>query len=515
MVDAVVIGSGPNGLVAANHLAQRGWDVLVLEAADHPGGAVWSSSFVEDGFVSDHCSAFYPLGAGSPIMRDLQLESYGLTWKHSPLVIAHASKDGDAPALSMDMSVTAKHLGVDAGGWRELYQNWIDNSDVLQGAMFTPFPPVKAGLKFAWNKRSLREMLRFARFSILPVRRLGEEYFESEGGHGGHKLLAGLALHADLLPESPLSGFFGWLLASLAQSVGFPVPQGGAAELTNAMIKRLEAHGGVVQCGRRVIEIEVRNSRAVAVRCEDGSVIPVQKAVLADVDAPTLYKNLLPSNAMPNDVLNDLRNFQFDDATIKVDWTLDGPIPWTVEHLRTAGTVHVGEGIDHLSQCSSQLARNEVPETPFMLMGQYSCMDATRQPEGKETAWAYTHVPQKSLWDDSSLQRFADVMQAEIEARAPGFTSLIRKRKILGPNDFEYGNANLVSGALNGGTAQMHQQLVFRPTPGWGRPETPVKGVYLASASAHPGGGVHGACGANAAHAAVLHDRVNRVKFWT
>jgi phytoene dehydrogenase-like protein len=513
--DALVIGSGPNGLVAANVLADRGWQVLVLEAEDHPGGAVWSSEMLEPGFVNDHCSAFYPLGAGSPVMRALDLESYGLRWKRSPLVIAHCDTDGrSSPALSMDMTESESFLGVDGAAWRALYGEWEAHGDQILQALFTPFPPLRAGARMAWSLRG-KDMLRFARFAVLPVRRLGDERFESDGAR---KLLAGLALHADLLPESPLSGFFGWLLGALGQAVGFPVPEGGAGNLSKALVRRLQAKGGSIEYNKRVGSIEVRNGRAVGVRCVDGDVVDVRRAVLADVDAPSLYTRLLPSSTLDAGTRADIDKFQFDDATVKMDWALDGAIPWSVEHVRRAGTVHVGQDIDHLSIVASDLARGVVPAKPFMLMGQYSCLDSTRQPAGKETAWAYTHVPSrvksdaagriKGDWGASDLEIFGARMEDEIEARAPGFKSLIRKRHILGPRQFEEGNSNLVHGALGGGTAQLYQQLIFRPVPGMGRPETPVKGVYLASASAHPGGGVHGACGANAARAAILHDRL-------
>lgn len=505
--DAVVIGSGPNGLVAANMLADRGWDVVVVEASDHPGGAVWSSSFIEDGFINDHCSAFYPLGAGSPVMQAMELDRHGLKWRRSPLVLAHASVEGDAPALSMSLDETAEILGPDGNAWRELYREWSKNSDAIVSALFTPFPPVRAGARLAWAYRGDRgrDLLRFARLAVLPVRRLGDERFSTDGAR---KLLAGLALHADLLPEAPLSGFFGWLLASLGHSVGFPVPEGGAGNLTRALVRRFESRGGTMLFGREVSDIVVRGGRAVAVRCADGTVLDVERAVLADVSAPALYTKLLPEDSVPAGVRDDIDKFQFDDATVKVDWTLDGPIPWADGQASRAGTVHVGEGMDQLSESASLLARGRVPDHPFLLLGQYSMLDPSRQPAGKETAWAYTHVPFSATWNGDSMKQFVDTVEAEIERRAPGFRALIRKRHVLSPEDFEAGNSNLVHGALGGGTSQLHQQLVFRPIPGPGRPETPVKGLFLASSSAHPGGGVHGACGANAAKAALFHDRL-------
>ena len=505
MVDAVVIGSGPNGLVAANLLADAGWVATVLEAQPTPGGAVRSSELLEPGFVNDHCSAFYPLGAGSPVMKALELEKYGLRWCHAPYVIAHPASDGSCPVISRDIDETCASLGVDGDAWRALYAIWEAKGDELLDALFTPFPPVRNGLRItrglAW-----KEIVRLARFAVLPVRRMGEEYFESSEAR---RLIAGLALHVDLLPEANLSGFYGYLLAGLGQSVGFPSPAGGAGQLTAAMIKRLETKGGAVRCNARVSEVLVRNGRASGVKIDGGEVIGVSQAVMADVDATQLYTQLLPAHLVPADVKRDIRRFQYDSATVKVDWNLDAPVPWAAGAARSAGTVHIAEDIDELSVTASELARNVVPANPFLLFGQQSMTDPTRSPAGKETAWAYTHIPFEASLDADELERFADKMQARVELLAPGFTGSIRKRLVTGPADFERANANLARGALGGGTAQLQQQLIFRPVSGLGRPETSIPGLFLASSSAHPGGGVHGACGANAARAA-LRGRVRQ-----
>jgi phytoene dehydrogenase-like protein len=247
--------------------------------------------------------------------------------------------------------------------------------------------------------------------------------------------------------------------------------------------------------------------------------------VLADVNAPMLYRELVGADHLPADLMADLERFHWDDATVKVDWNLDGPIPWTAEPARRAGTVHLAEGVDALTLAASELARGLVPARPFLLMGQQSLTDPTRQPEGKETAWAYTHVPRRikgdagaadgpgisGEWTASDAERIADRIEGEIEVVAPGFRALIRGRHVMTPPMFEAENPNLDGSAINGGTAQLHQQLIFRPVPGFGRPETPIKGLYLASGSAHPGGGVHGAAGANAAKAALAGQRVRKL----
>ncbi len=505
MTDAIVIGSGPNGLVAANMLADDGWTVLVVEAHSEPGGGARSGELIEPGYVNDHCSAFHPLGAASPVFKSLELERYGLRWKQAPLVLAHPALDGSCPVISQDINETAKSLGADGDAWRRLQALWDEVGDDLLATLFTPFPPVRPMMHLA-HKLAWKDLLRLARMSLLPVRRMGEEHFATEEAK---RLLAGLALHADLLPESPLSGFLGWILGAVGQDLGFPSPEGGTGSLTTALIRRLEERGGAVRCNARVAKVAVRRGRAVGVELADGDKLSARRAVLADVDAPTLYLKLLPRDVVPNDVLDDIKRFQWDNATVKVDWNLDAPVPWDASDARRAGTLHIAESVDELSVSASELARGIVPTNPFMLFGQQSMIDLTRQPEGKETAWAYTHIPQTTRWTESELTTFVDRMQARVEALAPGFGGLVHGRRVNGPDKFERENSNLRRGAVTGGTAQLHQQFVFRPIAGLARPETPIRHLYLASAAAHPGGGVHGGPGANAARAA-MHGALKR-----
>jgi phytoene dehydrogenase-like protein len=331
------------------------------------------------------------------------------------------------------------------------------------------------------------------------VRRLGDEHFD---GAGGKRLLAGNAMHSDLLPESAAGGFFGWFLGCLGQTVGYPCPRGGASGLTNALVRRLESKGGRVTCNARVNSIVVENGRARAVRSEAGDVA-ASKAILADVHAVRLYLDLLPRAAVPNRILRGIERFELDLATVKIDWTLDGPIPWASEEARRAPVVHVADSVDELSVSQAEIVRGRVPSDPFLVVGQYSMADPTRMPEGKEVAWAYTHLPQGA--DPSGLP---ERMEERLEALAPGFSALVRKRRVWMPADLEAADESLIGGALNGGTAQIHQQLIFRPVPGLGRPETGIRGLYLASFSAHPGGGVHGAPGAIAAKAALHRYRL-------
>ncbi|MFD4632391.1 phytoene desaturase family protein [Streptomyces sp. NPDC058284] len=514
MPDAVVIGAGPNGLVAANVLADAGWSVTVLEEQPEPGGAVRHDREVHPDFVNDLFSSFYPLAAASPILNGLRLHEYGLRWSHAPQVLAHPLTDGRCAVLDRSVEATAASLEAFAPGdgdsWRRVHEVWDGIRSDLLSALFTPFPPIRATARMAYRLR-VSGALRLARSLVLPVRRLGEEEF---AGEGGRLLLAGNALHADLAPEAAGSGGFGWLMAMLGQTYGFPVPVGGSGQLIKALADRLTARGGSVQCGRRVEQVVVRDRRAVAVRTSDGDTVSAARAVLADVSVPALYGELIAPEHLPGQLLTDLRRFQWDFSTFKVDWALDGPVPWQAEGVAGAGTVHLADGVDELTRFAAQLAMRQVPDRPFLLFGQMTTSDATRSPQGTESAWAYTHVPQDiredaggagicGAWRKEDQEAMADRIEQQVERFAPGFRGLIRARRLLAPTTLQSMDRNLHGGAINGGTTSLHQQLFFRPVPGTGRPETPVDGLFLASAGAHPGGGVHGAPGANAARAAL------------
>jgi phytoene dehydrogenase-like protein len=519
--DAIVVGSGPNGLVAANYLADEGWEVLVLEAQPEPGGAVRSGPLTGNpAFIHDLFSAFYPFAVASPVLKNLRLEEHGLKWVRSPLAVAQPLLDGRCAVLSNELEETAACLESFAEGdgeaWRSIYRVWEEIGDDLIRVLLGSFPPVAPAARVA-AKLGPSRLLRQARFWTLPIRRMAEETFRSPASG---LLLAGNALHADIPPEVPGSGFLGLLLCSLGQQYGFPVPQGGAGKLSGAMVRRLEAHGGRVLCNARVNRVEIRKGRAVGVTTADGTGYRARRAVLADVAAPALYLQLVGESHLPPQVVDDIGRFQFDNGTVKVDWALDGPIPWRNEQAKRAGTVHITDGMDHLTESSAQLAMGKIPGQPYLVLGQMNVADPTRSPAGTETVWAYTHVPQEirgdgggnltGKWDESETEQYLERIEAEVEKHAPGFRDRITGTFVRTPPMFEQADENLVSGALGGGTAQMHQQLVFRPTPGMAGARTPVKGLYLASASAHPGGGVHGAPGANAAKTALQDVLVKR-----
>ncbi|MFI8348450.1 phytoene desaturase family protein [Streptomyces sp. NPDC085596] len=514
MSDAVVIGAGPNGLVAANLLADQGWSVEVLEAQERPGGAVFSDREVHPDFVNDVFSSFYPLAAASPVIGGLRLEDEGLRWSHAPQVLANPLADGRCAVIDRDMDVTAEGLDElcagDGRSWRAQCATWDRAGHDLLQALFTTMPPVRALAGLGMKLRG-GGALRLARAMLLPVRRLGEEEFD---GEGARLLLAGNALHADLGPESAIGGGFGWLMSMLGQQYGFPVPVGGAVSLTDALVSRLRRRGGVIRCGEPVTEIVVERGRAVAVRTAGGDTVPARRAVLADVSAPALYGRLVAPEHLPSQVLDDMRRFQWDFATFKIDWALDSTIPWKAGAAAGAGTVHLADSVDDLTRFAAQIAMGLVPDRPFLLVGQMTTADPTRSPAGTESAWAYTHLPRvvrgdagdaglDGSWDATQREIMVDRMEQRVEQFAPGFRARVLSRRVLAPPTLQSADSNLSEGALNGGTTALHQQAIFRPIPGTGRPETPVRGLYLASASAHPGGGVHGAPGANAARAAL------------
>jgi phytoene dehydrogenase-like protein len=517
--DAVVIGAGHNGLVAAALLADAGWDVLVLEAQPEPGGAVKSGELFP-GYVSDLYSAFYPLSVASPALRALNLEDHGLRWTHAPLVVGHArsADDDDAPVIYRDIDRTAEDLERrdrgDGDRWRALFEEWLRIKDAVLSTLFAPFPPVRGPAQLL-RTLGTADALRLAHRLLLPAGVMAEQLFN---GDAARLLLLGNAMHADVPIDAPGSGVMGYLLIMMAQDGGWPVPVGGAGELTGALVNRARSAGARVECGREVVGIDVRGSRAVAVRAADGTTVRARRAVVADTSAPRLYGDLLPSHAVPETVVRGMTHFVWDTPVLKINYALDAAIPWRSKSLNDAGTVHLGADHDGLIRWMADLNTGTVPLHPFLLFGQMTTADPTRSPAGTESAWAYTHLP-RGVADDASADQLSAAVDLVMERHAPGFGDHVIGKTIQRPSDLEASDANLHTGAVNGGTSQLFQQLIFRPAPGFGRAETPVENVYLGSAGASPGGGVHGVCGRNAARAALAGEgargwprrRLNRV----
>lgn len=504
-VDAVVVGAGPNGLVAANVLSSAGWEVVVVEAEARPGGAVRSDDSLGEGHVVDTCSAFYPLAVASPAMATLGLERYGLSWRHAPVVVGHDLEDGPA-LLWRDRRATAEALEATHPGDGERWARWSRRFEAIEAelmsAICTPFPPARAGGRLL---RSLGPsgLLRLGRLALVPLRQLVEE----EGfGPAAAALLAGCGAHGDLGPDDAGSAFYGWLLAMLGERHGFPVPEGGADRLTGALVRRLEANGGALVCGEPVVAIRVVAGRAVGVETAAGRRLYARRAVLADVPAPALYGGLVGWEHLPPALADDLRRLVLDRPVVKVDLALSAPVPWRAPELAEAATVHLGGELDGLAAAHAALAAGRVPARPFVIVGQPGRADPSRSVVG-QVVWAYTRAPRTALGHPELVEATRRALEATLERHAPGVTASVVARRVLGPAELAAHDRSLVDGAINGGTAAPFQQLVLRPVPGLGRPETPLGGLYLASSSAHPGGGVHGACGWNAARAALRAGR--------
>jgi phytoene dehydrogenase-like protein len=502
-VDAVVIGAGHNGLVAAALLADAGWDVLVLEAQAEPGGAVKSAELTP-GYLSDLYSAFYPLSVTSPALEELHLEDHGLRWTHAPAVVGHArsATDEDAPLIYRDIDHTAaeldRHHPGDGGRWRALFDQWQRIKGPLLSTLFSPFPPVRGPTRLL-RTLGTAGALELAHLMLLPAGVMAQQLFE---GEAARLLLLGNAMHADVPIDAPGSGVMGYLLIMMAQDGGFPVPVGGAGQLTAALAHRAAFAGAQIDCQRRVRGIDVKGGRAVAVRTAGGDTVQVRRAVIADTSAPQLYQSLLPADALPGSLLRNLEHFVWDTPVLKVNYALNSTIPWRSASLNGAGTVHLGADQHGLIRWMADLNTATLPDRPFMLFGQMTTADPSRSPAGTESAWAYTHLP-RGMADDESADKLSVAVDRVLEEHAPGFAQRVVAKVIQRPSDLEGSDANLHTGAVNGGTSQLYQQLIFRPTPGFGRAETPVENLYLGSAGASPGGGVHGICGRNAARAAL------------
>ncbi len=500
IVDAVVIGAGHHGLVAAALLADAGWDVAVLDGRTKAGGAVAHREI--DGFVVDEFSSCYPLGMASPVLQSLDLAEHGLEWAdHRPAVV-HVSDPSDhtGSGVLTTPGETAALLDADHPGdgeaWMTLVSGWRRVKEPLLDALLQGWPPVGAGARLAATLGAAG-LLDFARFALLPSDRMGREWF---GGQRARDILAGNAMHADVSPLAPVSGLMGFIMTMLAQDVGFPVPRGGAGALADALVSRATAAGAVVELGAPVSGITIAAGRATGVRLADGTSVGARRAVLADVSADMLYRSLLPSHAVPPGLLTRLERFAWDPPTLKLNLLLGGTMPWRATWARDATVVHAGLSAGDLVRWHSDIAAGSVPERAFALVGQMTTADPTRSPSGTESLWAYTHLPTGDAAVSGTSLATLETMFDEL---APGWRDLEQGRWVQSPRDLEEANPNLVDGALGAGTTQLFQQGPWRPITGLGGPVTHVDGLYVASAATHPGGGVHGGAGFNAARAAL------------
>jgi phytoene dehydrogenase-like protein len=317
-------------------------------------------------------------------------------------------------------------------------------------------------------------------------------------GEAAQRVLPALSMHTDVAPSDRFGAGLGYLLGLSAATAGFPVPRGGARAITNALVTLLEAHGGRLRLGAHVDRIVVKDRRAVAVRLSDGEEIAVKQAVLADTGAPALYLRLLDADHVPRRVIKKMKGFARGWGTLKVDWALSGPVPWEAEPACRSAVVHTGEDLDDLDRFATEVRAGKLPERPYLVIGQQSLADDSRAPRNQHTLYAYSRVPSRADWSDEK-DAFADRIEQRIEALAPGFVRKILGRSVSSPADLQADNENLVGGDIAGGSGAWNHQLMFRPVFPYFRYRTPVARLYLCSSYAHPGAGVHGMCGYNAA----------------
>jgi phytoene dehydrogenase-like protein len=465
--DAIIIGSGPNGLAAAITLARAGLSVLVLEAEQTLGGCLRSAELTLPDFVHDVCSAVHPLAITSPFFRTLPLAEYGLQWVHSPVPLAHPLDDGTAVLLERDVEATSVMLDNDTKAYRKLMNPFVRDWHQLQmdllGPPRVPRYPISL-VRFGW--RALRSAWGVANGSFSNMR--------------ARALFAGLAAHSMLPLEQVPSAAFGLILGITGHAVGWPVPRGGARNIAKALAAYFHSLGGEIQTGVRVGSLEE---------------LPPARAILCDLTPRQLLS--VAGNRLSPSYRRHLQRYRYGFGVFKMDWAIDGPIPWRAAECLRAATVHLGGPLEEIAASERACGMGQIATRPFVLLAQQSLFDCTRAPAGKHCVWAYCHVPNGSTFD------MADRIETQIERFAPGFRKRIIARSTMAPRELERHNANLVGGDISGGAANL-RQLLLRPSIRLYR--TPARGLYLCSSSTPPGGGVHGMCGYFAARMALARE---------
>jgi phytoene dehydrogenase-like protein len=471
--DAIVVGSGPNGLAAAITLARAGCSVLVLEANSTIGGGARSAELTLPGFSHDVCSAVHPLAAGSPFFKTLPLEKFGLDWIHPEIPLAHPLDDGTAACLHRDVDLTAERFGADSTAYRLLFEPLARNWNKLAAEFLRPMLHLP---------RNPFAVARFGLGALWPATWLAGTFFRNEPARA---LFAGIAAHSFLPLEAPVSAAFGLVLGTAGHAVGWPIPRGGSQSISNALADHLRELGGRIEINRRVQTLQD---------------LPKARAKLFDISVWEFAR--IAGAQLPDRYRSRLENFRHAPGIFKIDYALSAPIPWKAEACKRAGTIHLGGDLDEIAASEREVSAGKIPERPFVLVAQQSLFDATRAPRGQHTLWAYCHVPFGCKMDMSER------IEMQIERFAPVFRDCILARNKSNVVDLEKSNPNLAGGDISGGAADLWQLIarpVLSPTPY----RTPLPGIYLCSASTPPGGGVHGMCGYHAARAA-LRDIFNK-----
>jgi len=496
-------------------LARAGWAVTVLERSAVAGGAVQSAELTVPGYVHDPYSAFYGMLHSSPVFSELGLD-HRVRWAHFPIPVAAAVGPTDVALCHADPGRTADVLAgrdggrADGAAWQTLYRWWQRVGVAFLNLMLRPIPSVRPGVALvrATGPSGLFDM---AKMLVEPMEALARDRFTTTAARS---LLAAGASHADVAVDQPGSVPAALILAMVAQQLGMPVPVGGAGQLAAALTGVVTEAGGRVLTGRQVTRVVIERGRAAGVETSEGGRVMARRAVLADTGPRALFGQLVPDGALPSRYLDGLRQFRYGTGVFKVDLALNGPVPWLGAGLDQCGVVHLTGDLDNMAQAGFEARRGRLPTAPMLIVGQQSVADASRAPAGGHTLWVETHVPplphDTGSWEPVR-EKFLDVVLRRLEDHAPGLQSRIAGVAVRTPPDLQAENPNLVGGDLGAGSSALDQQLVFRPVPGWFRYATPVKGLYLCSASAHPGGGVHGMVGRNCAHRVLADARLHRI----
>ena len=466
--DAIIVGSGPNGLAAAITLARAGLRVHLIEGADTPGGGCRTGELTRPGFRHDLCSAVHPLAASSPFFLGIDLAARGVTLCTPKVAFAHPLDGGRAAAVTGTVEETAGSLGPDAGAYRRLLTPLVRDVGLTLPEILAPIRSVP---------RHPLAMARFGLEGLQPATWLARRFRTEEA----QALFAGVAAHSMLPLTAPVTSAFGLVLTMAAHAVGWPVVEGGSARLTDALLAELASLGGQVETGWWVKSLDD---------------LPPARHVLLDVTPRQLVA--LAGDRLPAGDRAALGRFRYGPGVCKVDWALSGPVPWQAAACREAGTVHLGGPLAEVAHSEAEVTAGRLAGRPYCIVAQPGVADPTRAPAGQHTLWAYCHVPSGSAVDASRL------IEAQIERFAPGFGDLILARSVRTAADMERYNPNYVGGDINGGAGTL-LRTVLGPTPRWNPYRTAIPGVYLCSSSTPPGGGVHGMCGAGAARA-VLAD---------